>query len=324
MGRYQGRAGSLFLAAALALSGCAGYAGGGAGAAETAGQAAGKAAGKAAGESLRKTGSADAAEDPAENLVDASGSTLKQRFRVPEGYRRVSCRKGSFQQFLRRYRMKPDGSPVLLYNGKEKNGDFYAAVFSMKLVESDLQQCADSVMRMYAEYLRASGQEEKIAFHFVSGFLCDWKNWKAGKRVSVSGSQVSWYTGADPSGGDTAFEQYLRMVFAYAGTPSLAAESEPVSLADLQAGDIFIHAGSPGHVVMVVDVCERDGKKAFLLAQGFMPAQEFHVLANPAHCDGAGNDPWYYEEEVSYPFYTPQYTFEEGSLMRPGYLGNPG
>lgn len=55
-----------------------------------------------------------------------------------------------------------------------------------------------------------------------------------------------------------------------------------------------------------------NGKKAFLLAQGFMPAQEFHVLKNPKH----KNDPWYYEEEVVYPFVTPQYTFYEGSLRR--------
>jgi hypothetical protein len=26
--------------------------------------------------------------------------------------------------------------------------------------------------------------------------------------------------------------------------------------------------------------------------------------------------PWYYEDEISYPFQTPEYTFEEGSLKR--------
>ena len=47
-----------------------------------------------------------------------------------------------------------------------------------------------------------------------------------------------------------------------------------------------------------------------------MPAQQFHVLKNDLH----EGDPWYYEEEVRYPLHTPQFTFEEGSLMRPGYL----
>ena len=63
---------------------------------------------------------------------------------------------------------------------------------------------------------------------------------------------------------------------------------------------------------MIVDVCENEeGKKAFLLAQGFMPAQQFHIIKNPRH-----EDPWYYEDEVTYPFYTISYTFEEGSLKR--------
>ena len=58
------------------------------------------------------------------------------------------------------------------------------------------------------------------------------------------------------------------------------------------------------------------GEKAFLLAQGFMPAQSFHIIKNPAHSE----DPWYYESEVKYPFRTQEYTFGEGSLKRLNYL----
>ena len=106
------------------------------------------------------------------------------------------------------------------------------------------------------------------------------------------------------------------MVFAYAGTLSMEQESKKIKLSEAATGDIFLYAGSPGHVVMVVDVCRSsDGKKAFLLGQGFMPAQEFHLLKNPLHED----DPWYYLEEVSYPLQTPEYSFEKGSLRRLGY-----
>ena len=60
------------------------------------------------------------------------------------------------------------------------------------------------------------------------------------------------------------------------------------------------------------------GKKAFLLAQGYMPAQQFQLLKNPAHeQDG---DPWYYEDEIRYPLQTPEYDFKKGSLKRPEYL----
>ena len=111
-------------------------------------------------------------------------------------------------------------------------------------------------------------------------------------------------------------KDYLRIVFSYAGTASMDTEAQPIPLSDLQVGDVFLKGGNPGHVVMVVDLCENaDGKKAFLLAQGYMRAQQFHVLKNPAHED----DPWYYEDEVTYPFHTPEYTFQKGSLKRLNY-----
>ncbi|HOV69211.1 MAG TPA: DUF4846 domain-containing protein, partial [Clostridia bacterium] len=113
------------------------------------------------------------------------------------------------------------------------------------------------------------------------------------------------------------FNDYLEIVFAYASTLSMDRESQAIDFSDIRIGDIFIRGGSPGHVVMVVDMCESvNGDKAFLLAQGYMPAQEFHVLKNPLHED----DPWYYSDEFSYPLSTPEYTFSQGSLKRPGYL----
>ena len=254
-------------------------------------------------------------ESAEKSLIVPEGMTLAERIAVPEGYTRTPAEEGSLTAFLRHYPMEPDGEPVRLYDGRTKQGS-HVAVFSMHLGEADLQQCADSVIRVYAEYFRSIGRDDKIAFHFVSGFLCDWDTYKSGKRVSVDGNQVSWTGGGAASDSDEAFEGYLNTVFNYASTLSMKEESSPIGLSDIQTGDIFIKAGAPGHVVMVADTCEKEGKKAFLLAQGYMPAQQFHVLKNDLH----EGDPWYYEEEVRYPFHTPQYTFEEGSLMRPGYL----
>ena len=93
----------------------------------------------------------------------------------------------------------------------------------------------------------------------------------------------------------------------------MQSEASPISIDELQIGDVFLKGGSPGHVVMVVDICQNEkGEKAFLLAQGYMPAQEFHIVKNPLH----ENDPWYYEEEVQFPFRTQAYTFPEGSFRR--------
>ena len=63
-------------------------------------------------------------------------------------------------------------------------------------------------------------------------------------------------------------------------------------MAELAAGDLFIKGGFPGHAVLVADVAENraTGERRFLLVQSFMPAQEMHVLKNPANADGS---PWY-------------------------------
>lgn len=82
-------------------------------------------------------------------------------------------------------------------------------------------------------------------------------------------SQSVWVSGGARDGSYENFKKYLRMVFAYAGTLSMEQESKKIKLSQVVTGDIFLNAGSPGHVVMVVDVCESaDGKKAFCLDRG--------------------------------------------------------
>lgn len=261
------------------------------------------------------TDEAKAAEEKAtESLINAAGASLEARIAPPDGYERKAAEKDSLCDFLRSYPMKKAGEPVLLYDGsKKRNQNAHVAVFRLPLEKEDLQQCADSVMRVYAEYFWHTGQKERISFRFVDGFQAKYTKWRDGYRIQVGESQSSWVSGGAYDGSYKAFKKYMRMVFSYAGTLSLKEESKKISLSRLAVGDIFLKAGSPGHVVMVVDVCENaDGKKAFLLGQGYMPAQEFHVLKNPAHED----NPWYALDEVTYPFVTPEYTFDKGSFRR--------
>lgn len=249
--------------------------------------------------------------------INPKGNTLETRVQTPAGYERKEASANSLMAFMRSYPLKEDGKPVLLYDGTEKgNQDAHAAVFKLPLEQEDLQQCADSVMRVYAEYFWKTKQKECISFRFVDGFQADYTKWRDGWRVQVGENSSSWVVGGKRDTSYKAFQKYMRIVFSYASTLSLKQESKKIHLSDLDVGDIFLKAGSPGHVVMVVDVCvAADGRKAFLLAQGYMPAQEFHLLNNPAH-EGA---PWYYVEEVSYPFETPEYTFDKGSLRRLNY-----
>ena len=266
-------------------------------------------------ESPNETFSADRTEtDRDASLRNPSGTTLESRFLVPYGYRRLEKPAFSFQGYLRQYGLKPDNSPVLLYDGKEcARQDVHAAVFSMPLVEGDLQQCADSVIRLYGEYLWSVGAYDDIAFYLTNGFLMDYPSWRDGKRLLVEKNNVSWIKKAAYDDSKENFLKYIRQVMVYAGTISLENECISTDIREVLAGDLFIYGGSPGHCVMVVDVAEDEfGNRCFLLAQGFMPAQEFHVIKNPLHED----DPWYYVSEIQDQVITPEYAFSTDSFKR--------
>ncbi len=258
------------------------------------------------------TGSINIPQPP--NYIHPEGRTLDARISVPEGYSRVDSRADEITGFIRTISLKEDGSSVLKFDGAPINDqDNHVAVFDIDIGERDLQQCADSIMRVYAEYFWSLGEHDKIAFHLTNGFYMNYTKWRDGYRIRVDGNDVTWSKSSSYDDSYETFDKYMEMVFAYAGTLSLTAESDTISLEELLPGDMLLMGGSPGHCVLVVDMAyDEDGNRCFLLAQGYMPAQDFHVLTNPLHPD----DPWYYEAEMDYPIRTPSWTFEEGSLRR--------
>ena len=253
-------------------------------------------------------------EEEAQSFVNSSGKTLVKRILTPKGYKRIKAKKGSFEAFLRNYRLKPDGSPVLLCNGSEKgNQSAHIAVFKLPIESEDLQQCADSIMRVYGEYYYDKKAYNKITFPLGNDFIADFDKWRRGYSISVSGNKIAWVYSSKNDSSYDSFKRFMRIVFAYSGTLNMDYSSKKIKLSEARVGDIFIRGGSPGHVVMIADICKNaKDKKAYLLAQGYMPAQEFQLLRNPLHED----DPWYYEEEIKYPLRTPEYSFEKGSLRR--------
>lgn len=203
-----------------------------------------------------------------------------------------------------------------LFDGRLKGTqEAHEAVVAIDVGRRDLQQCADAVIRLRAEWLWSQGCEDAIAFRFTRGDLARWTAWRAGERPRVEGSRVRWVPGAATDGSYQSFRRYLDLVFTYAGSASLARELVPVSeTARVEGGDVFIQGGYPGHAVLVVDVAEReDGRRVFLLAQSYMPAQEIHVLRNPAH---AGS-PWYDAARAG-ELVTPEWVFRYSDLRRFG------
>lgn len=248
------------------------------------------------------------------NIIVPEGSSLDTRILTPEGYSRVPSEAYEITGFIRTIPLKDDGSQVIKYDGDPiYNQNNHVAVFNLDIGNKDLQQCADSVMRIYAEYFWSIEAYDKIAFHLTNGFFMNYSKWRDGYRIKVEGNDVSWSKSASYDETYETFIKYMNMVFAYAGTLSLTTESSSITLDDLLPGDILLEGGSPGHCVMVVDMAyDENGNRCYLLAQGYMPAQDFHVLTNPLHPE----DPWYYEKEMAYPIQTPSWTFDDGSLMR--------
>ncbi len=246
--------------------------------------------------------------------INEVGNTLDTRIKVPEGFIRIPSASSELTGFIRNLPLKAAGSEVQLYDGQPKGDQSeHIAIFDLSLGDKDLQQCADSVIRIYAEYYYSIGAYDKISFHLTNGFLMEYTKWRDGNRLVVDGNDVRWNESEAYDDSYEAFQNYLTSVFIYAGTLSLSSESEEITFDQMLPGDMFLEGGSPGHCVLVVDIAEDEaGNRSYLLAQGYMPAQDFHVLKNPLHPE----DPWYYSYEMNYPLETPLWTFDENSLVR--------
>ena len=238
--------------------------------------------------------------------------TLEARFAPPSGFERAAVTPGSFAAWLRGLALKAKDARVLLFDGNPKaRQDVHAAVIDIDTGTSDLQQCADAVMRLRAEWLYGTGQQAGIVFNFTSGNAVAFARYAKGERPDESAKK--WKKSADADASYVSFRKYMNLVFAYAGTASLEKELKAIDTADVQIGDVFIKGGFPGHAVIVADMTENKitRSKRFLLIQSFMPAQDMHVLKNPANTDGS---PWYAPPTAD--LVTPEWTFAKGSLRR--------
>lgn len=209
---------------------------------------------------------------------------------VPDDYTRINSTPGSFGEWLRKIPLKKDKT-VYLYNGTTKRNQLAQfAVIDISVGNKDLQQCADAVMRLRAEYLYSQKKYDEIAF-------MDYSNkWY---RCPVGASRKT-------------FDNYLQNVFGWCGSASLEKQLKPVSnFNDIAAGDVLVQGGFPGHAIIVVDVAINEkGKKIFMLAQSYQPAQDMHMLRNPINQELS---PWY-EIPVGEDIITPEWHFKKKNL----------
>ena len=239
--------------------------------------------------------------------INEKGMTVETRFDVPEGYERVKVTAGSYEDFYRKLPLKAAGTPVYYYDGQKKNGNYHAAVLDFPQLKEDLLQCADSCMKMRAEYLYSKGLYDKIAFTAESGVLIPFSRYVDGYRLTGSG----WKSGYKKGTSREIFDEYLKIVYSYASTRSMAKEIVPIKLSDLRIGDVFVKSGSPGHAVFVADMAvdKKTGKKIMLIGQGYLPAQDLHIVKSMESIS-----PWFYVEDDSWGCM--EFSFPKGSQGR--------
>lgn len=234
-----------------------------------------------------EAGEADTIQERTLSEVFIPGNTVKTRFEVPEGYKRVEYPDSTFAGWLQNLPLKPIGYETHLYNGELKENKVASAVIDMDVDPVDLQQCADAIIRLRAEYLFSKGSYSDIHFNFTNGFRCDFDKWAQGYRIKINGNHTEWYKKYDtPDYSYKNLREYLLKVFEYAGTASLAKELNWPDFRNniWEVGSILITPASNGqfgHAVIVVDkiVNEKDSTDiAVLFAQSYMPAQEIEIL----------------------------------------------
>ncbi|MFH1312700.1 MAG: DUF4846 domain-containing protein [Candidatus Eisenbacteria bacterium] len=246
--------------------------------------------------------------------VDAT--VIQSRIPTPSGFDRLPARVGSFGAWLRGLPLRPGRPAVYLYNGRMKmNQAAHFAVLDVDVGSKDLQQCADAIIRLRAEFLFSGSCADEIAFNFTSGHTARWADWRNGSRPQVTGNHVVWAQTARYDDSYMNFRRYLDTVFTYAGSASLEQELDAVAdPSKPEIGDIFIEGGSPGHAVLVVDVAEdAAGERVFLLAQSYMPAQDIHILKSFDRFT-----PWYTARSEGV-LNTPEWTFSYRELKRFSY-----
>ncbi|MGZ8545035.1 MAG: DUF4846 domain-containing protein [Flavisolibacter sp.] len=209
-------------------------------------------------------------------------------FAVEENLQTAVFDKDSWPYFLQH--LPVVDSMVVDYRGVPVADQYkQAGIIPYDVGEKDLQQCADAIMRLRAEYLFQQNRIPEIAFHFTSGQLYSFDDYCKGKRPLTRGNQVSFVYREACGKSHTALRRYLDIVYTYAGTISLAKELKKAR--GFSVGTVVIYPGSPGHCFIIIDeAINSEGKKVFRLAEGYTPAQSIYVLRN---MEGEGKDPWH-------------------------------
>jgi hypothetical protein len=248
-------------------------------------------------------------------LINPSGQTLQTRIKTPDGYYRDSTATG-FTAYTRKLKVLRDKSALKRYDGANwGRQNWHAAILDFDTGSKNLQQCADACLRLHAEYLWTTNKKEKLVYEFTSGDKLSWSDYAKGKRAKVNGNNVSFSNSGNVDDSRKAFRSYLDCIFTYAGTISVNHQFKKLRAGEaIQPGDVIVKPGSPGHAIMVVDVCQNNnGKKLYLISQGYTPAVQIHIVNNTSD---RSISPWFELEGVPISVSGAGFSFTNANVVR--------
>ncbi len=264
----------------------------------------------------RSSYSAEKIENPSAAVTDIpqkEDQTVIERFNTPVGFERQEFEKVAFPHYLRQLKLKATGSEILLHNGQPRyDQQSHIAVINQNIGNKNLHQCADAVIKQKADYHFTRKEYDKISFHLTNGMKVPFSKWSEGYRIKVEGNKTTWVKTAEPSISERIYQEYLELIFMYAGTASLENNSKRRHISNVEPGDFLIEGGFPGHAILILDkaINENTGEVIVLLAQSYMPAQDLHIVKNPNDDDLS---PWYHINTVDL-INTPDWKFDATQL----------
>ena len=254
----------------------------------------------------------------ATNLSDSISFVAPKTVRqisMPAGFSYTRSADTSCSNWLLDLELKDDNT-VYLHDGRLKSDQtIHYRVLDIDIGKKDLVQCADAAMKLRGDFLFNMGRINDLNFIATSGDTLSFSKWLKGIRWREQGARLVRYkSNLSNNNATKEYDRFMELVFSYCGTYSLSRQLTPVhKINSIQPGDVFIQGGFPGHALTVMAVAEnRAGEKIFLLSQGYMPAQDIHILKN---FQDRELSPWYSSKSI-FPLYTPQWQFESGSLKR--------
>lgn len=235
---------------------------------------------------------------------------------APAGFARPVVSKGSYMDFLRKLKLKGNKT-VYYFTGQPKpNQQAAYAVLDIPVRNNSMLQCADAVMFIRATWLFEQKQYEQIAFRATDGTWLNYGEWCKGVRYVLKGQKLLTVRRSAQSVSPeyrSNLDRFLLQVFAYCGTASLSKQMKrkPANSSP-ELGDVFLQPGHPGHVMLVADLARNGkGEIVFILLQGFMPAQDIHLVKS---IQTYYLQPW--QRFTGGSFQTPEWNFPAGSLYQ--------